>query len=219
MYLCQVKLKKALRVIEISLVVPSTEMEILGNIKQMNSDQRKGCMALHVLATNYTVGVYYLELARRSKRRIYQINHDLSVYCSCFLCLFVRLILNYSGAAITGNFEQEFKCLDKIIILGFQRETTEAQCCKEGGLLRVSIGLFCSSLCTWNVYHDSSIRRTKVLNQQRKVLKMNAQYGIKDIALLRHRALNTKLKHIQSQQQKKENVCLYKILTQLLLII
>lgn len=38
MYLCQVKLKKALRVIEISLVVPSTEMEILGNIKQMGSD-------------------------------------------------------------------------------------------------------------------------------------------------------------------------------------
>lgn len=50
-------------------------------------------MALHVLATNYILGVYYLELARRSKRRIYYINHDFSVNCSCFLCLFVPLIL------------------------------------------------------------------------------------------------------------------------------
>lgn len=38
MYLCQVKLKEALRVIKISLAVPSTEMESLGNIKQMGSD-------------------------------------------------------------------------------------------------------------------------------------------------------------------------------------
>lgn len=38
MYLCQVKLQKALRAIEISLVVPSIEMESLGNTKQMGSD-------------------------------------------------------------------------------------------------------------------------------------------------------------------------------------
>lgn len=38
MCLCQVKIQKALRAIEISLVVPSTEMESLGNKKQMGSD-------------------------------------------------------------------------------------------------------------------------------------------------------------------------------------
>lgn len=42
MYLCWANLKKALRAIEISLVVPSTEMESLENTKQMGSDWRKG---------------------------------------------------------------------------------------------------------------------------------------------------------------------------------
>lgn len=54
MYLCQVKLKKAFRVIKISLVVPSTEMESLGNIKQMGSNFKEEGHVWHYMFQQLT---------------------------------------------------------------------------------------------------------------------------------------------------------------------